>query len=59
MGPTWTQLQAEATELLGSGKARAAAEKLIEAIELAPKETQLYQQLVRVAQHSTTPRSLS
>jgi len=52
---TWTQLQAEATELLGRGQARAAAERLIEAIELAPKETQLYQQLVRVALLAGSP----
>ena len=53
--PTWQSLQAEASAFLQRGEARAAAEKLIEAIELAPTEPLLYQQLVRVALLAGSP----
>lgn len=45
---TWKTLQAEAAECLERGEVGKAAEALIDAIELAPREAHLYEQLIRV-----------
>ena len=45
---TWTQLYTEASRLLQQGKVDLAAHALIEAIDLAPKEPRLYEQLIQV-----------
>lgn len=45
---TWTQLYTEASSLLQQGQAELAAHALIEAIDLAPKEPRLYEQLIQV-----------
>lgn len=42
----WTTLQMEATRLQQQGDVEKAAHLLIEAIELAPKEPKLYEQLI-------------
>lgn len=46
---TWQQLEAEANAHLAKGEIGKAAHLLIDAIDLAPKETGLYRQLVQVA----------
>lgn len=46
---TWKTLQAEAAGQLERGEVGRAAHTLIEAIELAPDEPRLYEQLIRVA----------
>lgn len=45
----WKLLQATAAKALGQGDVERAAHLLVEAIELAPTEPRLYEQLVRVA----------
>jgi predicted Zn-dependent protease len=45
---TWTQLYSEASRLLQGGQVEPAANALIEAIDLAPKEPKLYEQLIQV-----------
>jgi thioredoxin-like negative regulator of GroEL len=46
---TWKTLQAQAGKALSAGDVARAAHLLVEAIEQAPKEVRLYEQLVRVA----------
>lgn len=45
---TWTQLYTEAAQLQRDGKLDLAAHALIEAIDRAPKEPRLYEQLIQV-----------
>lgn len=46
---SWKRLQAEAAKQLGKGEVGRAAHLLVEAIELAPQEARLYEQLVHAA----------
>jgi hypothetical protein len=45
---TWTQLYTEAAQLQRQGQLEPAAHALIEAIDLAPREHRLYEQLIQV-----------